>query len=121
MEATVVKNDRDLVTKDLELVSGLFTNISLNLSFLFYKANIIIPYNYSELCKDNCILRALCQIFLCLRILFYCLFLYWTLVFNNFLRYIIKECLVTLKAGIWFEVRNMTFLSMIFSVNMQYP
>lgn len=48
MEATVVKNDRDLVTKDLELVSGLFTNISLNLSFLFYKANIIIPYNYSE-------------------------------------------------------------------------
>lgn len=35
MEATVVKNDRDLVTKDLELVSGLFTNYLSEPQFSF--------------------------------------------------------------------------------------
>lgn len=44
--------------------------------------------------------RALCQRFLCVRIVFYFLFLSWALVFSHFFRAIIKEWLVIFSVSV---------------------
>ena len=55
----------DLATKNLELVSHLFTSCSLHLTFLFCKTYIIILYNFNEhqmyceyIYKDSCQLQS---------------------------------------------------------------